>query len=126
MFVIGLLVTPKHLTSGKVHLCDLAPRQHKSEEISPRWRHSERKYTFLLPTRNTLQHWIQGVKAMKRLFQTERKLQMIKDVLSHQMPGTDAESASGAVDSKFDSDSGQTNDLKIAIHSFPASHSALK
>ena len=29
-------------------------------------------------------------------------------------------SASGSVDLKFDSESGQTNDLKIGIHSFPA------
>ena len=30
------------------------------------------------------------------------------------------ESASGSVDLGFDSESGQTNDLKIGIHSFPA------
>ena len=29
-------------------------------------------------------------------------------------------SASGSVDLGFDSESGQTNDFKIAIHSFPA------
>ena len=29
-------------------------------------------------------------------------------------------SASGSVDSGFDSESGQTNDFKIGIHSFPA------
>ena len=29
-------------------------------------------------------------------------------------------SASGSVDFGFDSESGQTNDLKIGIHSFPA------
>ena len=29
-------------------------------------------------------------------------------------------SASGSVDLRFDSESGQTNDLKIDIHSFPA------
>ena len=29
-------------------------------------------------------------------------------------------SASGSVDLGFDSESGQTNDLKIGIHSFPA------
>ena len=34
--------------------------------------------------------------------------------------------ASGSVDSGFDSESGQTNDLKIGIHSFPAWRSALK
>ena len=32
----------------------------------------------------------------------------------------DRASAFGSVDSKFDSDSRQTNDLKIGIHSFPA------
>ena len=32
----------------------------------------------------------------------------------------DKASVSGSVDSKFDSDSRQTNDLKIGIHSFPA------
>ena len=35
-------------------------------------------------------------------------------------------SASGAVDLGFDSESGQTNDFKIGIHSFPAWRSALK
>ena len=35
-------------------------------------------------------------------------------------------SASGSVDLGFDSESGQTNDFKIGIHSFPASRSALK
>ena len=34
--------------------------------------------------------------------------------------------ASGSVDLGFDSKSGQTNDLKIDIHSFPACRSALK
>ena len=34
--------------------------------------------------------------------------------------------ASGTVDSGFDSESGQTNDLKIGIHSFPAWRLALK
>ena len=32
----------------------------------------------------------------------------------------DKASVFGSVDSKFDSDSRQTNDLKIGIHSFPA------
>ena len=32
----------------------------------------------------------------------------------------DRASVSAAVDSGFDSESGQTNDLKIGIHSFPA------
>ena len=35
-------------------------------------------------------------------------------------------SASGLVDLGFDSESGQTNDLKIGIHSFPSLRSALK
>ena len=35
-------------------------------------------------------------------------------------------SASGSVDLGFDSESGQTNDLKIGIHSFPARLSAFK
>ena len=35
-------------------------------------------------------------------------------------------STSGLVDLGFDSESGQTNDLKIGIHSFPAWRSALK
>ena len=35
-------------------------------------------------------------------------------------------SVSWAVDSGFDSESGQTNDFKIGIHSFPAWRSALK
>ena len=34
--------------------------------------------------------------------------------------------ASGSVNSGFDFESGQTNDLKIGIHSFPAWRSALK
>ena len=34
-------------------------------------------------------------------------------------------SASGSVDSRFDFESGQTNHLKIGIHSFPAWGSAL-
>ena len=35
-------------------------------------------------------------------------------------------SASGSVDLGFDSESGQTNDLKIGIHSFPAWRSAFE
>ena len=35
-------------------------------------------------------------------------------------------SASGSVDLGFDSESGQTNDFKIGIHSLPASRSAFK
>ena len=35
-------------------------------------------------------------------------------------------SASGSVDLGFDSESGQTNDSKIGIHSFPAWRSAFK
>ena len=35
-------------------------------------------------------------------------------------------SASGSVDLRFDSESGQNNDLKIGIHSFLASRSASK
>ena len=35
-------------------------------------------------------------------------------------------SASGSVDLGFDSESGQTNDLNIGIHSFPALRSACK
>ena len=38
----------------------------------------------------------------------------------------DRASASGSVDSGFDSESSQTNDLKIGIHRFPTSHSPLK
>ena len=38
----------------------------------------------------------------------------------------DRASASGSVDSGFDYQSSQTNDLKIGIHSFPTTHSALK
>ena len=37
-----------------------------------------------------------------------------------QMAEWDRASASGSVDLGFDSESGQTNDLKIGIHSFPA------
>ena len=35
-------------------------------------------------------------------------------------------STSGSIHSGFDSDSGQTNDVKIGIHSFPVWRSALK
>ena len=35
-------------------------------------------------------------------------------------------SATGSVDLGFDSESGQTNDLKFGIHSFPAWGSAVK
>ena len=35
-------------------------------------------------------------------------------------------SASGSIDLGFDSESGQTNDFKIGIHSFPAGRSAFK
>ena len=38
----------------------------------------------------------------------------------------DPASASGSVDSGFDSESSQTNDLKIGIHNFPTRHSALE
>ena len=37
-----------------------------------------------------------------------------------QMVQWDGASASGLVDLRFDSESGQTNDIKIDIHSFPA------
>ena len=43
-----------------------------------------------------------------------------------QMPEWYRASASGSVNLGFDSESGQTNDFKIGIHSFPASRSAFK
>ena len=46
--------------------------------------------------------------------------------VKHQMAEWYGASASGLVDLWFDSESGQTNDFKIGIHSFPALRSAFK
>ena len=52
--------------------------------------------------------------------------QCIRKIETDQMAEWYRASASGSVDLGFDSESGQTNDLKIGIQSFPAWRSAFK
>ena len=47
-------------------------------------------------------------------------LQLFTVFLNRSHDRVDRASTSGSVDSGFDSESGQTNDVKIGIHSFPA------
>ena len=51
---------------------------------------------------------------------------MVVQIKTVQMAEWYRASASGSVDLRFDSESGQTNDFKTGIHSFPAWRSALK
>ena len=79
---IGSSLNSRHYAECWVHLRDLAPWQHSSEETSQRWR----------AFHNTRQpRWPSGKSV--RL---------------------------GSCRFGFDSESGQTNDFKIVIHSFPA------
>ena len=47
-------------------------------------------------------------------------MKYVIDHITDQMARWYGASASGSIDLVFDSESGQTNDFKIVIHSFPA------